>query len=91
MGKLWSKRQRVATETFQSVAAGSLADPANDVAISGENDASGTMPFVVKYFCQRIHLCETDHLVVSHQVDAKKRASLVYVVRTGPFTSTDEK
>lgn len=81
MGKLWSKRQRVATETFQCVIAGPLTDPANNVAISGGNDASaGTVSFVVKYFCQRIHLCNADHLAVCHQVDAKKRASPVYLV-----------
>lgn len=51
------------------------------------------MSIVVKYFRQRLHLCEADHLVVFHQVDVKKRAKPVYIshTRAESFTSADEK
>jgi len=92
VGKLWSKRQCVATETFQIFAAGLLADPTNDVAISRGNDASaGTMSFVIKYFCQRIHLCEADHLAVPPGGCEEKSELGVSRMRAGPFTSVDEK
>lgn len=61
------------------------------VAISRKDASVGTMSIVVKYFRQRLHLCEADHLVVFHQVEAKKRAKPVYFVRAEPFTSVDEK
>jgi len=52
-----------------------MSSAANNAAIPRIRDTSaGTMPIVVKYFCQRGHLCEADHLVASHQLAAKKEA-----------------
>lgn len=80
-----SHRKRQLLEVFRSLAAGSLA--ANNVAIARGRDCSiDTMSIVVKYFCQRGHLCEADHLVVSHQVEAKKRSRRYCASRAAHWT-----